>query len=65
MENKKSSACKERKPPGSSGSNRLDKTSTYQVGGKTFVVEPVFRQDGKETIGTILVNLMRTDINQT
>ncbi len=64
MEKIKTPAYEKRKPPGSSGSNRLDKTSTYQVGGKTFVVEPVFRQDGNETIGTILVNLMRTDINQ-
>ena len=48
-------------PPGTSGHNRLDKTSTYKVDGKTFIVEPVFQKDGHDTLGSILIRLMRAD----
>lgn len=58
----KTSACHKEKPLGIFGG--LDKSSTYKVGGRTFIVEPVFRLDAKETVGTILVNLMRKDASQ-
>ena len=60
----KASVGHNEKPPGISGRNHLEQMSTYQVGGKTFIVEPVFKQDAKETIGTILINLMRTDASR-
>jgi len=62
MESVKLTACKNRKPPGTF--EQLNKPTTYNVEGKTFIVEPVFKQDTMETIGTILVNLMRTDASQ-
>lgn len=62
MENVKSTACKHTKS--SNVAYRLDESSAYKMDGKTFIVEPVFKQDAKETIGTILVNLMRTDASR-
>ena len=51
-------------PPGTSGRNRLDQTSTYKVDGKTFIVEPVFQTEGHDTLGTILIRLMRADADR-
>ncbi len=42
--------------------NPLKKSTSYQVKDKTFIVEPVFLKEGKETLGTILLRLMRQDI---
>jgi hypothetical protein len=49
------------KTPDISGRNSLEKTTTYTIGGKTFVVEPVFKEDSKDTIGSILMRLMQSD----
>lgn len=51
-------------PSGHDWRGDLEKSSTYNVDGKKFIVEPVFRQDGHETIGTILVKLMQSDANR-
>lgn len=64
MKNTKSSACNSNIPPGVSGRNRLDKTSTYKVDGKTFIVEPVFQTEGHDTLGTVLIRLMRADADR-
>ena len=39
----------------------LDKTSTYHVDGKSFIVTPVFRQEGDETLGSVLLKLIQTE----
>ena len=44
--------------PGASGKNAIDKISTYKVDGKTFIVQP----EGPDTIGTILLRLMRAEV---
>lgn len=64
VENTRTTACNSNIPPGVSGRNRLDETSTYKVDGKTFIVEPVFQKDGHDTLGTILIRLMRADADQ-
>lgn len=64
MKNTKTAAYNSNIPPGVSGCNRLDKTSTYKVNGKTFIVEPVFQKDGHDTLGTILMRLMRADADR-
>lgn len=46
--------------PGTTERN-LEKTSTYNVDGRAFIVEPVFKKTGRETIGTVLVKLMKAD----
>jgi len=47
--------------PDTTGRNRLEDTTTYKIGGRTFIVEPRFRESGAETIGAILLKLMRSD----
>jgi hypothetical protein len=64
MKNTKTAACNSNIPPGVSMRNRLDKTSTYKVDGKTFIVEPVFQTEGHDTLGTILMKLMRADADR-
>ena len=49
--------------PGVSGQSSLEETRTYTVQGKTFVVEPVFKNEAKETVGTILLRLIQSDNN--
>ena len=39
----------------------LDVSSTYNVEGRTFVVQPVFQETGDTTLATLLLNLMRAD----
>ena len=36
-------------------------SSTYQVDGKVFIVTPVFRDEASETLGDILLKLMKTE----
>lgn len=64
MKSTKSSARNSNIPPGISGRNRLDKPSTYKVDGKTFIVEPVFQTEGHDTLGTILIRMMRADADR-
>jgi len=49
------------KMPGASGQSPLEDTRTYTIQGKTFIVEPVFKKDAKETVGTILLRLIQSD----
>ena len=42
----------------------LENPTTYTVKGKVFIVEPVFKTDGKETIGDVLMRLMKSDITE-
>lgn len=64
MENTRIAVHNRSIPPGASGHNRLDKTSTYRVDGKTFIVEPVFQTEGHDTLGSILIRLMRADADR-
>ena len=52
------------KNPGVSGRNRLEDSTTYKVGGRTFIVEPRFKQSGDETISTILIRLIKSDVEK-
>ena len=42
-------------------SNSLEDSCTYQVDGKVFIVTPVFRDEASETLGDILLKLMKTE----
>ena len=42
-------------------SKPLDTSSTYQVQGRTFVVQPVFQKEGNTTLAALLLNLMQAD----
>ncbi len=39
----------------------LDEKTTYRIGNRSFVVEPVFRQDGPDTLGSVLLHLMKSE----
>lgn len=39
----------------------LDMPSTYQVEGRTFVVQPVFQETGETSLAALLLNLMKAD----
>lgn len=41
--------------------NSLKQFRNYKIEGKTFIVEPVFKQDAKETLETILLRLIQSD----
>ena len=34
----------------------------YQIKGKTFIVQPVFQEDALETIGSVLLRLMKAEL---
>ena len=42
-------------------SNSIEDSSTYQVDGKVFIVTPVFRDEASETLGDILLKLIKTE----
>ena len=39
----------------------LDQTTTYHIDGRSFVVQPVFKQENAKSLGTILLRLMQAD----
>jgi len=39
----------------------LDAPATYQVEGRTFIVQPVFQESGETSLAALLLNLMRAD----
>ncbi len=39
----------------------LNEKTTYRYGNRSFVVEPVFKEEGPETLGDILLRLMKAD----
>ena len=39
----------------------MDASESYQVEGRTFVVQPVFQESGDVTLATLLLNLLRAD----
>jgi len=53
--------CLKKNVPEDSGCNPLEDISTYQVGGRTYTVEPCFKKSGAETIGTIIMKLIKSD----
>ena len=46
---------------GQPGRALSDEAATYEVGGRRFIVQPVFSQTAGDTIGSVLVRLMRAD----
>ncbi len=39
----------------------LNEKTTYRFGNRSFVVEPVFKEEGPETLGDVLLRLMKAD----
>lgn len=49
------------KTPENSGRNSLEIETTYTIKDNTFIVEPVFKEDSKNTVGSLLMWLMQSD----
>ena len=43
------------------GKNPLEETTTYHIGERSFVVEPVFKKDSPDTLGSVLLRLMKSE----
>lgn len=41
--------------------NPLDEKTTYRIGNRSFVVEPVFKEEGPDTLGSVLLRLMKSE----
>ena len=39
----------------------LDEKTTYRIGDRSFVVEPVFKKESPETLGSVLLRLMKSE----
>lgn len=50
------------KQPPAPKNKELTASATYHIGGRTFFVEPVFQEDGAETLTTLLLNLLRAEV---
>jgi len=50
--------------PAATDQRMMNDDSRYSVGGKTFLIERVFRDDSSETVGTVLLKLLRMDTEE-
>lgn len=41
--------------------NPLEQKVTYQIDGRSFVVQPVFKKEGTNTLGAALLRIMQAD----
>jgi|GEM_PF-186144 len=41
--------------------NPLDEKKTYRIGNRSFVVEPVFKKESPDTLGSVLLRLMKSE----
>ena len=51
------------KPLDTTASKDFEKSISYQFEKKTFVVETIFPKESKETFGSVLLRLIKTDIS--
>ena len=42
----------------------LEQEQSYTIDNTTFIVQPRFRTDGKETIGSVLIKLMQNEVDE-
>lgn len=44
--------------------NPLEQTTTYHIDGRSFIVQPVFKENGSNTLGEILLRLMQSEFEK-
>ena len=49
------------KQPPATQNKELASSATYHIQGRTFFVEPVFQENGAETLTSLLLNLLRAE----
>ena len=42
-------------------SSPLDKQTTYHIDGRSFIVQPVFKNDNANSLGEVLLRIMQSD----
>ena len=52
----KDKPCKKLKNP-----EMLTLDSTYRIGNRSFIVEPVFKEESSQTLGEVLLRLMKSE----
>ena len=50
-----------RTKPGEKAKHDLNEKTTYRFGNRSFVVEPVFQKESPDTLGSILLRLMKAE----
>ena len=49
------------KQPPATQNKELASSATYHIQGRTFLVEPIFQEEGAETLTSLLLNLLRAE----
>ena len=57
MQDKATNPGKTRRPE----KNPLDAKTTYHIGNRSFVVEPVFKEESPDPLGSVLLRLMKSE----
>ena len=50
-----------RTKPGEKAKHDLNEKTTYRFGNRSFVVESVFKEDSPDTLGSVLLRLMKAE----
>ena len=50
-----------RTKPGEKAKHDLNEKTTYHIGNRSFVVEPVFKKESPDTLGSVLLRLMKSE----
>ena len=58
-ESGKAAAAKEK--PGEKAKHDLNEKTTYRFGNRSFIVEPVFKEETQNTLGCVLLRLMKSE----
>lgn len=50
-----------RTKPGEKAKHDLNEKTTYRFGNRSFIVEPVFKEETQSTLGCVLLRLMKSE----
>ena len=50
-----------RTKPGEKAKHDLNEKTTYRFGNRSFIVEPVFKEETQNTLGRVLLRLMKSE----
>ena len=50
-----------RTKPGEKAKHDLNEKTTYRFGNRSFIVEPVFKEETQNTLGWVLLRLMKSE----
>lgn len=53
--------AKKTNPEKTKNPEKLTLDSTYRIGNRSFIVEPVFKEESSQTLGEVLLRLMKSE----